>query len=81
MSDDSFGDDDEIKEEFYKDIKLTFCQVKDNQRTINFIPFIYQEKTIENNKFIVFDIKQNQLGQDVSVNPPVKSLKYIYEDE
>jgi hypothetical protein len=68
-------------DDFYTDIKLTFIQVKDIRRSVNFIPFIYQDRTTENNNFLIYDILTNTMNQPICINPPSKSLKYIYEDE
>jgi hypothetical protein len=51
------------------------------RRNINFIPFIYQDKTLDNNKFLIFDIFENSLSTPVYINPTSKSQKYIYEDD
>jgi len=48
---------------------------------VNFIPFIYQDKTLENNNFLIYDILENSISKSSCVNPPRKSMKYIYEDE
>ena len=68
-------------DDHFTDIKLTFIQVKDMRRNVNFIPFIYQDKSVNNNNFLIYDIIQSDVKCCVSVNPPKKSLKYIYEDE
>ena len=69
------------KQDHYTEVKLTFIQVKDIRRNVNFIPFIYQDRTLENNNFLIYDISENQMSKPVCVNPPKKSMKYIYEDE
>jgi hypothetical protein len=43
------------QDDFYTDIKLIFIQVKDVEPNINFIPFIYQDKGLENNNLMVYD--------------------------
>jgi hypothetical protein len=49
-------------DDFYTDIKLSFIQVKDIRRNVNFIPFIYQDRTTENNNFLIYDILTNTMN-------------------
>lgn len=81
ISYDSAKDSSMIYDDDYRDIKLTFIQVKDIRRNVNFIPFIYQDRSVENNTFLMYDILQESMSDPICINPPKKSLKYIYEDE
>lgn len=55
--------------------------MKDIRRNVNFIPFVYQDKSIDNNNFLIYDILENRLSSPACINPARRSLKYIYEDE
>jgi hypothetical protein len=69
------------QEDFYTDIKLNFIQVKDIESNINFIPFIYQDKGLENNNFLVFDILQNRLSEPICINPSEDSQEQLFVDD
>ena len=62
---------------------MTLCKFQEDDKTqINFLPFIYQEKNNSDlNKFIVFDICNNEPTECLSMNPSEKQKDYVYENE
>lgn len=69
------------KEDFYKDIKLNFIQVKDIEPDIFFIPFIYQDKGSENNVIIVYDFISGTMSQPTCINPSEESVESLHVDQ
>ena len=69
------------KEDFYTDIKLSFIQVKDIEPDIFFIPFIYQDKGLENNTILVYDFVQQKMSEPVCINPSEESMECLHIDD
>lgn len=50
--------------------------------SFNFIPFIYQEKSVANSSmFMVFDIEKYEITDIISISPSLANSEYIHEDD